>query len=101
MRTTVSASAPCTTTSRTTLSTSSKLVLRTLASPRAFSSSVTSFPSDLSVGTSIDIFSRVFRIIEADEFTRSFYANEGITLAPAESLPTNPFVHTRAMINMK
>ena len=56
---------------------------------------------DLSVGTSIDIFSRVFRIIEADEFTRSFYANEGITLAPAESLPTNPFVHTRSMINMK
>ena len=56
---------------------------------------------DLAVGANIDIYSRVFRITDADEFTRSFYANEGCSLAPAEALPENPFVHTRAMINMK
>jgi hypothetical protein len=56
---------------------------------------------DLSVGCNIDIYSRVFRIIEADEFTRSFYHNEGVTLSPAEALPENPFVYTRSMINMK
>jgi hypothetical protein len=43
----------------------------------------------------------VFRIVDADEFTRSFYANEGINLQGGESMPDDPFVHTRAMINMK
>ena len=49
----------------------------------------------------IDFYGRVFRVTDADEFTRSFYANEGIELQAAESLPDDPFVHTRAMINMK
>jgi len=39
--------------------------------------------------------------VDADEFTRSFYSNEGTTLHPAEGYPTDPFVHTRAMINFK
>lgn len=56
---------------------------------------------DLAVAQNINFYGRVFRIVDADEFTRSFYANEGITLAPAESTPEDPFVHTRAMINMK
>jgi hypothetical protein len=56
---------------------------------------------DLSVGMDIDFYGRVFRITDADEFTRSFYANEGIELQAAEALPDDPFVHTRAMINMK
>ena len=49
----------------------------------------------------LDIYSRVFRIVDCDEFTRSFYANEGIVLNNCESSLEDPFVHTRAMINMK
>jgi EF-hand domain-containing protein 1 len=56
---------------------------------------------DLCVATNIDIYSRIFRIIDCDEFTRSFYASEGIDLQPAESLPDDPFVHTRALVYYK
>jgi hypothetical protein len=56
---------------------------------------------DLAVGIDISFYTRVFHITDADEFTRSFYANEGITLAAPEELPYDPFVHTRAMVNMK
>lgn len=56
---------------------------------------------DLAVGIDIEFYGRVFHITDADEFTRSFYSNEGIELSQSESLPDDPFVHTRAMINMK
>ena len=56
---------------------------------------------DFSVGSNIEFYGRVFRIYDADEFTRSFYANEGITLSACEALPDDPFVYTRAMVNMK
>ena len=56
---------------------------------------------DLSVGINIEFYGRVFRIVDADEFTRSFYANKGIKLAQAEAYPDDPFVRTRAFINMK
>lgn len=57
--------------------------------------------NDLAIGCDLNVYRRVFRIIDCDEFTRSFYSQNGITLSAPESLPTNPFVHTRAMINMK
>jgi len=56
---------------------------------------------DFSVGSNFEFYGRVFRIYDADEFTRSFYVNEGITLSACEALPDDPFVHTRAMVNMK
>jgi len=56
---------------------------------------------DLAVGIDIEFYGRVFHISDCDEFTRSFYSNEGINLSAAEGLPDDPFVHTRAMINMK
>ena len=56
---------------------------------------------DLNVGIDIDFYGRVFRIIDCDEFTRSFFANEGVTLGASEGYPNDPFVHNRAMINMK
>lgn len=56
---------------------------------------------DIAVGQDIEFYGRVFRITDADEFTRAFYANEGTTLAPAEGLPEDPFANTRAMVNFK
>ena len=56
---------------------------------------------DLNVGVDINFYGRVFRINDCDEFTRAFYANEGITLGASENLPDDPFVHTRAMVDFK
>lgn len=49
----------------------------------------------------LPVYGRVFRIIDCDDFTRKFFANEGGQLRPAEQFPDDPFVQTRAMINMK
>ena len=43
----------------------------------------------------------MFRIVDSDEFTKCFFANEGIDIGCPESFPNDPFAHTRAMINMK
>lgn len=56
---------------------------------------------DINLGMNIDVYGRVFRIIDCDDFTRKFYANEGVALRPAEQVPEDPFLKTRAMINMK
>ena len=39
---------------------------------------------DLNVGMEINFYGRVFRIVDCDEFTRSFYANEGVKLGDTE-----------------
>lgn len=39
--------------------------------------------------------------MDCDQFTRSFFANEGIALNTSETVPDDPFQFTRAMINMK
>ncbi|MBM4179761.1 MAG: hypothetical protein FJ211_10605 [Ignavibacteria bacterium] len=57
--------------------------------------------NDLNLGQNLDIYGRVFRIVDCDEFTRSFYADQGVILNASEAFPDDPFVHTRAMINMK
>ena len=43
----------------------------------------------------------MFRIVDCDDFTRRFYANEGVTLGQTEGYPQDLFAHTRAMINYK
>ncbi len=56
---------------------------------------------DLNLGTDLNIYGRVFRIINCDEFTRQFFSNEGINLNNSERMPDDPFDKTRAMINMR
>jgi hypothetical protein len=53
------------------------------------------------LGVNLDVYGRVFRIIDCDDFTRKFFQNEGIALNAPESFPDDPFIRTRAMINMK
>lgn len=56
---------------------------------------------DLDVGIDINFYDRVFHIYDCDDFTRSFFANEGTTLGASEALPNDPFQHTRAMVDFK
>ena len=56
---------------------------------------------DLNVGINLNIYSRVFRIVDADDFTKRFYSNEGVALNAPEQYPEDPFIKTRAMITMK
>jgi len=56
---------------------------------------------DLNLRLNLELYGRVFRIIDCDDFTRKFFENEGLALNSAEGYPDDPFIHTRAMINMK
>lgn len=55
----------------------------------------------MNIGLDFNVYQRIFRIVDCDEFTRRFYANEGVPLTPSEDYPPNLFAKTRAMINMK
>ena len=46
---------------------------------------------DLNLGYNLDVYGRVFRIIDCNEFTRHFYNNEGIALNSPEGYPDDPF----------
>ena len=69
--------------------------------PHPDDSSVNYSWSDLNLGMNLNVYGRVFRIVDCDEFTRRFYQNEGRALNPPEQYPDDPFQQTRAMINMK
>ena len=56
---------------------------------------------DLNLSMNLSIYGRVFRITDCDNFTKQFYHHEGIALNAPDGMPDDPFVHTRAMINMK
>ena len=56
---------------------------------------------DLSVGLELEIYGRVFKITDCDDFTRKFYQHEGITLNRGENYPEDPFIFTRSMVEMK
>ena len=56
---------------------------------------------DLNLGVNFEVYQRVFRIVECNEFTKAFYQNEGQRLNAPEGYPDDPFAQTRAMINMK
>ena len=56
---------------------------------------------DLNVGINFNVYDRIIRIVDCDDFTRRFFANEGVPLNAAESYPEDLFAKTRAMINMK
>ena len=55
----------------------------------------------MNIGLDFNVYQRLFRIVSADDFTRRFFANEGVALNPDEAYPENLFAKTRAMINMK
>ena len=40
--------------------------------------------TDLNLGTNLDVYGRIFRIVDCDDFTKRFYANEGFPLNAAE-----------------
>jgi hypothetical protein len=56
---------------------------------------------DLNVATNLNVYGRVFRIVDADDFTKRFYQVEGVALNKPEGYPDDPFQKTRAMITMK
>ena len=56
---------------------------------------------DLRLGIDLNVNQRVFRIIDCDDFTRAFYANEGVDIGQPEGYPDDQFEHARSMINMK
>jgi hypothetical protein len=56
---------------------------------------------DLNVGINFNVYDRIVRIVDCDDFTRRFFANEGVKLNAAERYPEDLFAKTRAMINMK
>jgi len=49
----------------------------------------------------LDVYKRFFRIIDCDDFTKAFYADQGVDIGNPEKFPDDPFEHTRKMINMK
>ena len=48
-------------------------------------------PADLSVGQTVTVYGRTFFIVDADTFTRSWYAQQlGVDLADAGTYPADP-----------
>lgn len=56
---------------------------------------------DLKLGMNLNVYGRMFRIVDCDEFTQRFYADQGVELGRAEPFPEDTFATTRAMINFK
>jgi hypothetical protein len=46
---------------------------------------------DLAIGAELAIYGRVFRIIDVDDFTRSFFMQNGVDLGEPEDYPSDPF----------
>ena len=46
---------------------------------------------DIRVGDNVSMYARVFRIVDADGFTRDYLAQQGINLSPAEAIPADPY----------
>lgn len=56
---------------------------------------------DLAVGKNVTFFERTFHITGCDAFTRSFYAEKGIHLAPAEPVPEDHFSFNQKVKGVK
>ena len=56
---------------------------------------------DLAVGKNVTFFEHTFHIINCDAFTRAFYAEKGIPLAPAERLPEDGFSYSQKIKNVR
>ena len=49
----------------------------------------------------LDVYGRIFRIVDSDEFTKKFYADIGVTLNPAEDYPNDLFQSNRILSRTK
>lgn len=47
--------------------------------------------SDLSIGAELSLYGRIFKINDADAFTRDFYSSNGVELTDAEPVPEDNF----------
>jgi hypothetical protein len=47
--------------------------------------------NDLYIGAELSIYGRIFRLTDCDDFTRAFFANNGIDLGSPEDYPLDPF----------
>jgi hypothetical protein len=56
---------------------------------------------DINLGANLEVYGRVFRLVDADDFTRSFYTDVGITLNPKEEYPINLFDENRQLMKTK
>merc|ERR1719174_1980959 len=52
-------------------------------------------PTDLKMGTEVTIYSRVFRIVACDQFTKFFYEEGGLDLGIEEPAPLDNFMETQ------
>jgi len=51
-------------------------------------------PCDFGIGTDVSIFGRVMRIYDCDDYTRQFFASQGVELPPAQQCPVDNFAHS-------
>jgi hypothetical protein len=56
---------------------------------------------DLNVASNFNVYKRIFRICDCDEFTKRFYAAEGVALNAPEAMADDQFAYTRLMTNFK
>ena len=57
--------------------------------------------NDLNDGMNIDVYGRVFRIVDCDDFTKKFYADLGFALNEKEDYPSDLFKANRIMLKTK
>ena len=53
---------------------------------------------DLNLGIDIEVFGRVFRIYDCDNFTRAFYSSQNVELNPAEQPREDNFIQMRKAV---
>ena len=46
---------------------------------------------DFNIGININFFERIFRIVDADEFTKEFYSYMGVPLSTPEPMPVDNY----------
>lgn len=47
---------------------------------------------DLDLGKNLNVFERVFRVVDCDDFTRKFYEYMGVQLAQPEQVPIDQYL---------
>lgn len=57
--------------------------------------------NDLNLALNLDVYGRVFRVIDCDEFTKKFYADIGVALNAAEGYPSDLYEANRLLSKTK
>ena len=57
--------------------------------------------NDFALGSNVDFYSRVFRVIDCDGFTAQYFREQGQDIGVAEDYPGDTFGTTRVMMNFK